>query len=487
MRLPKEVQLILTTLKEGGFEAYAVGGCVRDLVLSEVEGLPYLPKDWDVTTNAPPEKIQELFPNNVYENTFGTVAIKTDSEDSSLTLIEVTPYRIEGKYTDKRHPDNVKFADKLEDDLSRRDFTVNALALNEVEGMITIIDSFNGQEDLKKKIIRAVGNAEQRFEEDALRLLRAIRFAAVLDFQIEPKTKNAIIKNAEWLRAISKERIRDEFIKIIESNHAYEGVLLLEETGLMQYVLPELREGIGVDQNLHHIYTVWEHCTRALKYTVEKEYALAVRLGALFHDIGKPRSKRGETHENSTFYGHEVIGARMVAEIMNRLKFPKDIGDKIVKLVRYHMFYYNVDEVTESSVRRLLVNVGQENVEDLLKIREADRIGSGRPKAIPYKLRHLKYIIDKVSHDPISVKMLKVNGEDVMKELASGPGPKVGLVLNCLLAEVLDDPSHNTKEYLMKRIHELDKQSAEELKKALEKIEKAQEEEEKERAKKYYV
>ncbi len=485
MRLPKEVQFILSTLKEGGFEAYAVGGCVRDLLLenSPTDG----PKDWDVTTNAPPEKIQELFPEHVYENTFGTVAVKTGSEDPSLALIEITPYRIEGKYTDKRHPDNVKFADKLEDDLSRRDFTVNALALSEIEGTTTIIDPFDGQKDLKNKIIRAVGNAEQRFEEDALRLLRAVRFATVLGFEIESETKSAIVKNTEWLRAISKERIRDEFIKIIESDHAYEGVLLLEETGLMKYILPELREGIGIDQNLHHIYTVWEHCTRALKYTAEKDYSLAVRLGALFHDIGKPRSKRGETHENSTFYGHEVIGARMVAEIMNRLKFPKEIGDKIVKLVRYHMFYYNVDEVTESSVRRLLVNVGQENVEDLSKIREADRIGSGRPKAIPYKLRHLKYIIDKVSHDPISVKMLKVNGEDVMKELASGPGPKVGLVLNCLLAEVLDDPSHNTKEYLMKRIHELDKQSAEELKKALEKIEKAQEEEEKERAKKYYV
>ena len=288
------------------------------------------------------------------------------------------------------------------------------------------------------------------------------------------------------MRAISKERIRDEFIKIIESDNAYEGVLLLEEVGLMKYIVPELREGIGIDQNLHHIYTVWEHDTRALKYAVEKNYSLAIRLGALFHDIGKPRTKRGEG-TYATFYGHEVVGARMVAGIMDTLKFPKDIAEKIVKLVRYHMFYYNVDEVTESSVRRLLVNVGQENVEDLLKIREADRIGSGRPKAIPYKLRHLKYIIDKVSHDPISVKMLKVNGEDVMSKLASGPGPKVGLVLNCLLAEVLDDPTKNTREYLMDRIHELDKQSPEELKKALEKIEKAQEEEEKERAKKYYV
>lgn len=477
MRLPEEVQSIIKTLNERGFEGYAVGGCVRDLLLGKE------PKDWDVTTNATPEKIQEIFPEHVYENTFGTVAVKTGSANPTLALIEVTPYRIEGKYTDKRHPDDVSFAQKLEDDLSRRDFTANALAVS-LAG--EVIDLFGGKKDIDNKILRTVGNPEERFNEDALRILRAIRFATVLNFEIEAETKLAIQKNVEWLRAISKERIRDEFVKIIESDKGYEGILLLEESGLLEYIVPELREGIGVSQNLHHIYDVWEHNTRALKYTVEKEYSLAIRLGALFHDIGKPRTKRGEgTH--STFYGHEVVGAHMTAQIMNRLKFSKDLSEKITKLVRYHMFYYNVDEVTESSVRRLLVNVGQENVEDLLKIREADRIGSGRPKAVPYKLRHLKYIIDKVSHDPISVKMLKIDGEDIMKSLASGPGPKVGLVLNSLLAEVLDDPTKNTKEYLMERIRELDKLSPEDLKKALEKIEKAQEEEEKERMKKYYV
>jgi len=478
MQLPKEVQLILTTLQKGGFEAYAVGGCVRDLMLGQE------PKDWDVTTNATPEKIQALFPEHVYENTFGTVAVKTGSKDSSLSLIEVTPYRVEGKYSDKRHPDDVSFADKLEDDVSRRDFTINAMAMD-IDG--NILDSYNGQDDIKNKIIRTVGDAEKRFDEDALRLLRAVRFATVLGFEIEKETMMAIKKNAEWLRTISKERIRDEFVKIIESDNAYEGVLLLEETGLMKYIIPELTEGVGVDQNLHHIYNVWEHDTRALKYTADKKYSLAVRLASLFHDIGKPRSKRGETHENSTFYGHEVIGAKMVAGIMNRLKFPKDISEKIVKLVRYHMFYYSVDEVTESSVRRLLVNVGQENVEDLLKIREADRIGSGRPKAVPYKLRHLKYIIDKVSHDPISVKMLKVNGEDVMRELAITGSPKVGLILNSLLAEVLDDPAKNTAEYLTERIHELNKLTADDLQKALDRIEKAREAEDKEMMEKYYV
>lgn len=477
MTFPQEIKTILEKLSEAGYEGYIVGGCVRDLMMKKK------PKDWDVTTNAKPEELQRIFPEHVYENTFGTVGVKTGSDDPRLAIIEITPYRVEGKYNDKRHPGEIKFVSKLEDDLARRDFTINAIALN-LDGAEK--DIFGGKEDIKRKIIKTVGKPEDRFSEDALRLLRAVRFAAVLNFDIEEHTLKAIKENAEWLRVISKERIRDEFLKIIESDNAYEGILLLEETGLLSYILPELREGIGVGQNLHHIYTVWEHNTLALKYCVDKKYSLAVRLSALFHDIGKPRSKRGEG-KYSTFYGHEVIGGKMAAEITERLKMPGDISEKIIKLVRYHMFYYNVDEVTESSVRRLIVNIGLENVEDLLKVREADRIGSGRPKAVPYKLRHMKYIIDKVSHDPISAKMLKLNGEDVMKELNVTPGPKIGLILNSLLAEVIDDPAKNTKDKLRKRIHELDKKSPEELREALKRIEKAVEEEEKERMKKYYV
>lgn len=477
MTFPKEIKEVLTKLSEAGYEGYIVGGCVRDLLMKKE------PKDWDVTTNAKPEELQKIFPDHVYENNFGTVGVKTRSEEPRLAIIEITPYRVEGKYTDKRHPEEIKFVTDLKDDLSRRDFTVNAIAMD-ANGKI--VDLFEGQKDLKAKIIRTVGRPEERFAEDSLRLLRAIRFATVLNFKLEENTLKAVKDNSEWLRTVSKERIRDEFIKIIESEKAYDGILLLEETGLLEHILPELREGIGVGQNLHHIYTVWEHNTRALKYCAEKEYSLAVRLASLFHDIGKPRSKRGEGL-HSTFYGHEVIGAKLASQIVERLKFPKEISDKIIKMVRYHMFYYNVGEVTESSVRRLIANIGLENVEDLIKVREADRISSGRPKAVPYKLRHLKYIIDKVSHDPISAKMIKVSGEDVMKELNIPPGPKVGLILNSLLAEIIDDPSKNTKESLKKRIHELDKKSPEELKEALKRIEKAVEEEEKERMKKYYV
>lgn len=477
MTIPQEIKNILSKLQEKGFEAYIVGGCVRDLLMKKS------PKDWDITTNATPEEIQKIFPDHIYENNFGTVTVKTDSEDKVFKEIQITPYRIEGKYTDKRRPEEIKFVTDLKEDLSRRDFTVNAIALDATGKKV---DLFEGESDIKKKIIRTVGKPMERFSEDALRLLRAVRFATVLGFKIEDETLKAIEDNAEWLRAISKERIRDEFVKIIESDNAYAGILLLEKTELLEHIVPELREGIGVEQNLHHIYTVWEHNTRTLEYTSKKKYSLAVRLASLFHDIGKPRSKRGEGR-NSTFYGHEVIGAQMVSKIMDRLKFPNDLAERIVKMVRYHMFYYNVGEVTESSVRRLIVNIGLENVEDLLKVREADRISSGRPKAVPYKLRHLKYIIDKVSHDPISAKMLEVNGEDVMKELDIKPGPKIGLILNSLLAEVIDDPEKNKKEYLKKRIHELDKKSPEELKESLKKIEKAIEEEEKERMKKYYV
>lgn len=477
MKLPKEIQNVLGLLEANGFEAYAVGGCVRDLMLGKE------PQDWDITTNASPEKIQQLFPEHFYENSFGTVTVKTESDNPSLKEVQITPYRIEGKYSDHRHPEKISFTQKLEDDLSRRDFTVNALALD-IRNRVT--DLFDGEIDLKNKVIKTVGNPDERFGEDALRLMRAVRFATTLGFEIEESTRESITKNSHLLGAISRERIRDELVKIIDADKAYTGVLLLEELGLLEYIIPELRIGIGVGQNLHHIYTVWEHNTKALEYTAKKKYSLEVRMAALLHDVGKPQTKRGEG-KFSTFYGHDVVGARITSQILERLKFPKDFIEKVVKLVRYHLFYYNVGEVTESSVRRLLANVGLENIEDLLKVREADRIGSGTPKAVPYKLRHLKYVIDKVSHDPISAKMLKVSGQDVMHELGIEPGPKVGLILNTLLAEVLDDPNKNTKDHLRERIHELDKKTPEELRKSLEKIERAIEDEEKERMKKYYV
>mgnify|MGYP001557829353 CR=1 FL=1 len=462
MTIPKEVKNIISKLKEAGFEAFIVGGCVRDF-LCETE-----PKDWDITTNAKPEEIQKVFPDSFYENNFLTVTVRTKSKNLKLQEIEITTYRLEAKYSDKRHPDEVRFAKTIDEDLARRDFTVNAIAVNIKGAKKEIIDPFLGQKDLKNKIIKTVGNPEERFSEDALRMLRAVRFSTTLGFQIEESTAKAIEKNSIWLKEISKERIRDEFLKIIMADGAADGIELLRKLGLLKYIIPEIEEGYGVSQNKHHIYDCYWHSIKALEYAVKKKFNMYVRIASLLHDIAKPRVKAGEGKE-STFYNHEIVGAKMTFEILNRLKFSKKDVEKITKLVRYHLFYYNVDEVGESSVRRLMRNIGSENMEELLEVRYADRIGSGVPKAEPYKLRHLKYIIDKVSQDPISVKMLKVSGNDVVNILKIQPGPKIGQILDILLGYVLDDPKKNEKEILEKEIEKLGKLEEKKLKSLAEK------------------
>ncbi|MBZ1345532.1 MAG: HD domain-containing protein [Candidatus Nealsonbacteria bacterium] len=496
MEIPKEVRFIINELKKQGFEAYIVGGCVRDFLRGKE------PEDWDIATNAEPEEIQKVFPKSFYENKFLTVTVQTEGEDLRLKEIEITTYRKEAKYTDKRHPDEIKFAKTIEEDLARRDFTVNAIAVDvksqmpsaklQTNSKFVLIDPFNGRKDLKNKIIRAVGNAKERFNEDALRMLRAVRFAVTLGekWKIEDKTAEAIKKNSFWLQAISKERIRDEFLKIIMSERATNGLELLREFELLKYIIPELEEGFGITQNKHHIYTCYEHSLRSLEYAVKKNFNKYVRLAALFHDIGKPRTKQGEGL-NSTFYGHEILGAKMTAQVLNRLRFSKKDIEKIGKLVKYHLFYYNVGEVSESSVRRLVRQAGLENIEELLEVRMADRIGSGVPKAEPYKLRHLRYLIEKVSGDPISVKTLKVSGNEVMRVLGILPGPKVGQILDILLSYVLDEPKKNKKEFLEKEIKNLGKLTEKELsslaQKAREEREKLEMKKDEMTKKKYWV
>src|SRR3989344_2069902 len=454
MDIPKEVKFVTEKLESAGFEAYIVGGCVRDMLLKRE------PEDWDIATNAKPEEIQKIFPENFYENRFFTVTVLTKSKNPKLREIEITTYRSDLKYTDRRRPEEVRYAKTIEEDLSRRDFTVNAIAFGESK----IVDPFDGQSDLKKKIIRAVGNPQERFAEDALRMMRAARLATVLNFTIEEKTRKAIQEKSALLKEISKERVRDELVKIIMAARAREGIEFLYELKLLQYSMPELEEGYGVQQNKHHKYTVWEHNLFSLEYAAKQQWNLAVRVAALLHDVAKPRVKEGEGSD-ATFYNHEVVGASMAKQILTRLKFPgKDI-EKIIKLIRYHMFYYNVDEVTESSVRRFVRKIGAENIENLLQLRMADRIGSGVPKAQPYKLRHWQYMIERVSRDPLSVTMLNIKGDDILKLLGISPGPRVGWFLHVLFGEVLDDPKKNDKAYLEGRLKELHKLSDEEQQK----------------------
>ena len=453
-KIPEEVKQVWQKLLDNGFEAYLVGGCVRDLILKRK------PKDWDITTNAKPDEIQKIFPNSFYENRFFTVGVKTDSKDPTLKVIEITTFREEGKYSDYRHPDEVKFAEKLEDDLKRRDFTINALAMD-INGKI--IDIFEGLDDIKKRLIRTVNNPEDRFKEDPLRMLRAIRLACELDFDIEEKTFNAIKEYANFIQFIAKERIRDEFIRIIMSKNAVKGIELMRESGLLLELIPELQRCYGVEQNKHHRYDVYTHLIKSLEYAVQKNYSLEIRLAALFHDIGKPLTKQGEGPD-CTFYNHEFVSAKITKNILERLRFPRQIINKVVHLVKHHMFYLEVDKVTMSAVRRLARRLGLEHLEDFFKLREADRIGSGVPKAVPYRLRYLKYLIHKAQLEPITPKMLKVNGNDVMQILNIPSGPKVGWILKALLNEVLDDPKKNDREYLLRRIEELGKLSDEELK-----------------------
>ncbi len=481
MKIPKHVENILGELEKNGYQAYLVGGCVRDILMDRA------PFDWDITTNAKPEEIQKIFADSVYENDFGTVGVKVRHSESETEIVEVTPYRKEESYSDKRHPDKVIFTSDIKDDLARRDFTFNALAM---DSKGNIVDPFNGQADIKNKLVRAVGNPEDRFNEDALRLMRAVRFAAQLEFNIEPATKSAIQSKAGLLKMISHERIRDELTKLIKSNDPEKGIVLMQELGLLKIVLPEVEEGVGVTQNKHHIYTVFEHSVKSLGFAAQYKFSTYVRFASLLHDVGKPRAKEGSGSEAS-FHGHEFVGAKMTARVLERLKFSKDFIEKVYTLVRYHMFYYNVDEVTERSVRRLVRKVGPENMAELLELRQSERKGSGVPKAEPYKLRHLKYMIEKVSRDPLTVGMLKVNGSDVMQALSIEPGPKVGYILNALLEEVIEDPERNDREHLLSRMSELDKLPIAELVKLAEagkeKLEEEKEREDEGIKGKYYV
>ena len=327
-----------------------------------------------------------------------------------------------------------------------------------------VIDPFAGQKDLEEKVIRAVGSPQDRFAEDALRMLRAVRFASQLDFTIEEETMRALTARADTITKVSMERIRDEITKIVLSDHPENGFNTLQQTGLLKLILPELEEGVGVGQNKHHIYTVFEHCVKSAQYAANYGYSLDVRLAALLHDIGKPRTKRPKEGD-FTFYGHEVVGMHMAREALTRLRYPADTVKKVAHLVRSHMFYYDVGKVSEAGARRLLRRVGEEHWQDVINVRIAERKGSGVPKAEPYRLRHLQYLVEKASRAPITTSQLAIDGNTLMKKLGMKPGPQIGGILNALLADVLDTPENNTEDYLLERAAVLKDKDPAELKK----------------------
>jgi poly(A) polymerase/tRNA nucleotidyltransferase (CCA-adding enzyme) len=485
--VPLYVLDVLKKIEKKGFEAYIVGGCVRDLLMAiyykDSTELKNKINDWDITTNAKPDEILKIFPDSKYDNTFGTVLVKIkNNKNKTEHTVEVTTYRSEQGYSDRRHPDMIRFEKKLEKDLERRDFTVNAMAMS-LNG--EIVDLFGGEKDIKKRVIRAVGEPIDRFKEDALRMMRAIRFSSQLIFKIEPKTERAIMKMAGSIKFISNERIKDELIKILSSNKPYEGVMNLYSAKLLQYIIPELLQGEKCKQDRHHIYTVLKHNMLSLKNCPSSDWR--VRMASWLHDIGKPKTKvirKGI----ATFYNHEYVSAKMTEKIMKRLKFSNTDIEKVVNLIRYHMFYYNTNEVTAASVRRLIKKVGKENLEDIIKVRIADRLGSGTPKAKPYKLRHLEYMFERVQNDPVSVKKLNINGDYMIAEMKLKPGPKMGAILDVLLSEVIENPELNKLEYLKKRAYELDKLEVQELREqAKEVIEEKRKKDDKKLRKEFYV
>lgn len=478
---PKEVKEVIQKLNNEGFEAYLVGGCVRDMVMN------VQPKDWDMTTNATPEQIQEVFEHTFYENNFGTVGIVLDeieekiekikeklintdvSQENRETLeklgqelvlcetlknIEITPYRTESDYSNNRHPDKIEFSTDIQDDLKRRDFTINALAYNPITN--ELIDNFNGLSDLKSNIIKTVGDPDERFNEDGLRIMRAVRFSAQLNFKIEEKTLISLKNNRKLLKNISIERIRDEFNKLIMTKNPEKGLNVARETQILEYFLPELEENINIIQGGAHVYDVYNHILKALQAAADRNYNLDLRLSALFHDIGKGRTAQwSEKKQGNTFFSHEWVGAKMTKNILKRLKYSNEIVSHVTNMVKNHMFFSDPDKITLSAVRRVIRKVGgEEEVWNLIKLRIADRIGMGRPKERTYRLRQYETMIDEALRSPISVKDLKINGDQLISVFHMKPGKKIGLILTALMGITLETPENNNYDYLAEKVKE---------------------------------
>jgi putative nucleotidyltransferase with HDIG domain len=472
---PEKLWEIFNIFQDSGYEIYLVGAGVRNILMGKV------PVNCDLTTNAIPEKTQEILKGAGYEpyydNDFGMVGVKIDEEN----VYEITTYRSEEGYSDFRRPDKVIWGKSLAEDVKRRDFTMNAVVIGPRRdgGGFELIDLLDGLMDFEKGIIRTVGEAEERFSEDALRMMRAIRFAATLSFQIEEKTLAAISKKAPLLAKISRERVRDELWKIIKSNYPADGMRLLISTGLMEYIIPEVLAANDVTQTGHHTLDVLQHMLESLKYCPSPDPV--VRLAAFLHDVGKPKTKRwrckkcetflkesdkrGEDFvcpvcheiqtekEATTFYGHEVFGTRITEEIAERLRLTNKEKEKLLILVRWHMFAYQ-PEMTDAAIRRFIRRVGKENIKEMMAVRVGDRMGGGS-RETSWRLEELKKRIEEQFNQPITVKDMAVDGHDVMEILKITPGPKIGEVLNQLFEEVIEDSNKNNREYLLSRIKEV--------------------------------
>lgn len=437
--LPEKVSFIINTLMRAGYEAYAVGGCVRDVMLNRT------PMDWDITTSAKPHEVKQLFGHTIDTGILhGTVTVMLEQEG-----FEVTTYRIDGEYEDARHPKEVSFTSDLLEDLKRRDFTINAMAYNDTQGLV---DAFDGVGDLKRGIIRCVGRATERFSEDALRMLRAVRFSAQLGFVLEEETRAAIVELAPNIAKVSAERIQMELVKLLTSNHPEE-IRTAYETGLTAVFLPEFDRMMETAQNNpHHCYTVGEHTLMALQ-GVEADKVL--RFTMLLHDVAKPVCRTTDENGTDHFYGHPQKGSEMARMILRRLKFDNDTTDRVSALVRWHD---DNPELSPRSVRRAISRIGLERYPALFAVKRADTLAQSmyrREEKLKY-LHNYEMLYQEVMEKQqcLTIKQLAVTGSDLI-EAGMQPGKEIGSVLKKLLELVLEDPELNTKEKLLKQVHNL--------------------------------
>jgi tRNA nucleotidyltransferase (CCA-adding enzyme) len=441
--VPPAALAVCRRLHEAGHEAYVVGGCVRDVLLGRV------PVDWDVATGAHPDDVQKVFTRTIPTGiAHGTVTVLWQGHP-----IEVTTFRGEGAYSDARRPDYVVFGVTLEEDLSRRDFTINAMAYDPDGDRL--VDPFGGEADLRTGIIRAVGDPVARFREDGLRILRAARLLAKLELALDPATEAGVAPALESLARVSAERVRDEILKLLSARRPSLGLALLQRTGALGVILPELVEGVGVRQNRFHRYDVWEHTLATVDATPGDAL---VRLGALLHDVAKPRTAapRSDSPEENTFYRHDAVGADVTEAILRRLRFSNVERERVVGMVAHHMFWYTPDW-SDAAVRRFIRKVGKEALADLFALRAGDVVGRGNGEDPEVELGELRVRVDKVlaEEQALSIGDLAIDGKDVMAALGIPPGRKIGEVLHALLERVIDDPTVNERDKLLALLPEV--------------------------------